>query len=412
MPNPFAGRFGKPKAIDIKKKLYAMATIDGKNAEITMYGEVVQKRPRDLYGEPIDGDFIILSEFLADLELIAGAKNIVIRMNSLGGDVYAALPIHNRLRELKANITVIIDGVAMSAASFIMCAADKVQVHSASLVMIHKAWAFLWGGYNADEMRDHASYLDTVDKTIASAYVRKSGLSEEEVISLMADTTYMTGQEAVDRGFADELIEGEAPMIAASADGGALYVNGRRVLLSSPLSNLPEGIKTVTAGANPDEANKKLPGSPAKEGGNPIMARNFEELRAENPALAATIAAELGQSATPDESALNAARDAERQRIAEIDAIASTLPDAMVAEAKYGATACTAQELAFRALQNAATKGTQALANMKADTTNSGANSVNASPGTGADDGESPNAVAADAKSAAAAYLERRGGRR
>jgi ATP-dependent protease ClpP protease subunit len=106
-----------------------MATTDGVNAEIKMYGEVVTERPVDWWtGEELAGDYIVLSEFLEDMNQLGGAKDITLRLNSVGGEVYAALPIYNRLRELKAEITAsIVDGVAMSTASFIMCAAEALD---------------------------------------------------------------------------------------------------------------------------------------------------------------------------------------------------------------------------------------------------------------------------------------------
>lgn len=96
--------------------------------------------------------------------------------------------------------------------------------------MIHKCWQFLWGGYNADELREQATQQDAWDKMQVEIYTRKSGLSATVINHMMADTTYMTGREAIDKGFADELIEDAEPTsIAASADGRSLFVNGRQM---------------------------------------------------------------------------------------------------------------------------------------------------------------------------------------
>ena len=76
--------FRTPVAID--KGVYAMSMADGKNAEITMYGQIVAQQPTNWWGEPIPGDYIIQSEFLADLDSVSKAKSVTIRMNSLGGD--------------------------------------------------------------------------------------------------------------------------------------------------------------------------------------------------------------------------------------------------------------------------------------------------------------------------------------
>lgn len=96
---------------------YVFATGDDGTAEIELYGDIISRRPVDWWtGEPIDGSFIILSEFLADLKKIETAPKIRIRIHSAGGHAYDAMTIHNRLKELSGKgteIEVIVDGVAM-----------------------------------------------------------------------------------------------------------------------------------------------------------------------------------------------------------------------------------------------------------------------------------------------------------
>ena len=174
-------------------------------------------------------------------------------MNSYGGDAGASNMIHNRLRELARNgtkLTCIVDGVAMSGGSLIMCACDTVRVNPSSLVMIHKCWTFLWGGYNADELREQATQQEAWDKMQMEVYTRKTGLSATVISHMMADTTYMTGREAIDKGFADELIEDAEPTsIAASADGRSLFVNGRQMHLA-PGMFAPDTIPQTIAMGN------------------------------------------------------------------------------------------------------------------------------------------------------------------
>ena len=137
---------------------------DGENAEITMYGEVVETHPTHWYtGEKLKGDYIAQDEFLQDLNSLAGARSLTIRMNSLGGDSLVGMVIHNRLRELSAKgtkLVCIVDGAAMSAASVIMSACSEVRINPASLVMIHRCWGYMWGGYNADNLREAANMFD------------------------------------------------------------------------------------------------------------------------------------------------------------------------------------------------------------------------------------------------------------
>lgn len=128
------------KPVNIDRGPYAMSTPDGQNAEVTMYGQIVSQRPRDWWtGKEKEGDYIVQSEFMQDLESFSRAKTITIRMNSLGGDAGVSILIHNRLRELAAKGTAlvcIVDGVAMSGGSLIMAACDTVKVNPSSLIMI------------------------------------------------------------------------------------------------------------------------------------------------------------------------------------------------------------------------------------------------------------------------------------
>ena len=356
------------KTINIKRPFYTMATIENNEAEITMYGEIVEQRPRDWFGNEVEGQFIIAEEFLEDLKQVEGCNAITIRMNSGGGDAGASIMIHNRLRDLSAKgvkLTCIVDGIAMSGGSLIMCACDTVKVNASSLIMIHKCWSFLFGGYNADEMRQMADANDAYDKAQAAIYVRKTGESETKILHMMADTTYMTGKEAFEKGFADEVLDEEPLQIAASADGRTLYV-GQRAMHLAPGMFAPDSIPTVEAGAVPVETNTNQ----ATEEGGKTMATTVEELRAESPELVSELEAAVRADATR----------AEQERLQGIDNIAGLFSADMVREAKYGETACTAQELAFRAAQEAAKNGQTFLANLEADAQASGAGEVPAAP--------------------------------
>lgn len=367
----------------IQRPAYAMASTDGQTAEITMYGDIVESTPTDWWGDPVEGSFITLGEFLKDLEQVEACTDITIRMNSYGGDAGVSCTIHNRLRELARNGTTlhcIVDGVAMSGGSLIMCACDDVKVNPSSLIMIHKCWSFMFGGYNADEMRAAAQQNDAWDQMQVEVYKRKTGLSETVIKHMMADTTYMTGREAVEKGFANEVLEDADPLeIAASADGRSLFVHGRQMHMA-PGMFAPDTIPTVTpAAAAAVEANtnqpEENPGN--QEGGQRPMAKTVEELRQESPDLVTQIEESARAAAAAD--AGTSAAD-ERRRIQEIDAIADQLDPALVEEAKYGENACTAQELALRAVQQAQKIGGNFLRNMQADAHSSGTEDVGAAP--------------------------------
>lgn len=234
------------KPFNAKTAVYTLTVSDAESAELVMYGDIYEHRPIDwLTGEPVEGDFILLDDFLDDLDEIRGAKRLVIRMNSYGGDANVANVIHNRLRELSRGgmeIICIVDGAAMSGGSLIMCAADLVRVNPSSLIMIHNAWSFLFGGYSSAELLEAAASLEEYDRMQAAIYERKTGLSEREIRGMMEETTYMTGTEAVEKGFADELIEDAKPLrIAASADRRTLYIGARTLHLPQD-TVLPDSI--------------------------------------------------------------------------------------------------------------------------------------------------------------------------
>lgn len=380
MSNPKA-----PKVL-IQKPVYAMASVDGNSAELTMYGDIYESRPTRWNGDPIEGEFVTLSEFLEDLTAIESCKDITIRMNSYGGDAGVSNTIHNRLRELSrggTKLTCIVDGVAMSGGSLIMCACDTVKANPSSLIMIHKCWSFLWGGYNADELRDQAREQDAWDRMQVEIYTRKTGLSDTKILHMMGDTTYMTGREAKEKGFVDEILEDAEPVsVAASADGRTLFVAGRQMHLA-PGQFAPDIIPTVTPEAfTSDMANKNPPAvTGKKEGGNPMTTK---ELREQYPEQVAEVEAEA-KAAVDNTEAISAAVQDERDRLAAIDEVAGLFDPALVQEAKYGEHPCTAAELALKAAQKAAKAGSKFLADAKADAEESGAEKVPASPG---EDGE------------------------
>lgn len=371
---------------NIIRKCYAMSFGENDSAEIEMYGVIVESIPVDWWtGEQIPGEYIVQSEFLTDLDSIikSGVKNLTIRMNSIGGDAVVATVIHNRIRELAdsgVSTVCIIDGVAESGGSLIACSCDKVIVNTSSLFMMHKCWTNVYGGYNSDDLRSLASALDATDKQQVAIYKRKCGKSETEISHLMGKTTFLVGQEIIDKGFADELNEGgEKVQIAASADKRFIFANGHRLPVPSG-AVLPEFVKVATP--EPGETIKNK--ASADTDGNPkeenIMATNFAELRAENPELAATVEQEIRTSVSAENNAaVTAAVQAERTRIQEIDEVSGYVDADLIRQAKYE-NPCTRAELADRAILAAAKAGRSFLTEALADNASSGANSVGASP--------------------------------
>ncbi|WP_257286181.1 head maturation protease, ClpP-related [Endozoicomonas sp. SESOKO1] len=131
-----------------------------------------------------------------------------IRINSPGGDVFTARAMQTALAQHPAHVVVHVDGLAASAATFLAMGANEVRISDGAFFMIHQGWAFMMG--NADELREHAELLDAIDDSIAKTYATRTGLSYEQVMAMMAAETWMSGQQAVDNGFADRIMDGIA----------------------------------------------------------------------------------------------------------------------------------------------------------------------------------------------------------
>ena len=353
---------------------------DGEDtATLTLYGDIVSERPTDWEGTPIDGMFILLKDVLDRLEEVRDVSLLKVMIHSCGGNAFDSIAIHNRLKAMKARVEVTVDGVAMSGGSLIMCAGDLVQVYPSSLVMIHRCWGLFFGGYNAPELRKAAESYEAVDLSQAEIYREKTGLSQEELLALMDAETYMTGQQAVERGFADSVIQGTGTQVAASADRRTLFVGGLPVWVTDREGGLPCSLKlpTISTGTTPAEykPSPSFPKAGAKSGGTKTMANNLEELRTENPQLADQLLAEARAFlASPGENAVQA----ERQRIQDIDALAALYDAETIREAKYGDHPCTAQEMAYQAAVKASQQGKSFLSDLMLDAKDSQASAVHA----------------------------------
>ena len=393
--------------VSIDRTVYAMQDLGADEAEIRMYGEIVSRRPIDWWtGEEIKGEFIVKDEFLEDLKLLQGRKKISLHMDSIGGEVLPALTIHNIIRDMEVEGTEFwcyIDGAAMSAATVIMCACSHVIVSATSLLMIHKAGAFLCDFYNADDLRKEAESFDAYDEAIINAYERKTGLSKAVLSHMMSETFYMTGEEAKEKGFADVLKEAEGDpfgLLTASANGLILFSNGH-ALRADGHEPLPERIKRISAEGD----GKIIDSNETEKSKKGTETMTIEDLKRDNPEMVAQIEQEAVASA---EIAAAEAVAAERARIRDIDKIATLFAPALVDDAKYG-NPCTAQELSYRAAQEAAAKGNAFLAAAMADATASGAAEVTSAPAAETHEAHTPDEKMNEARTLVNALFNKKG---
>ena len=199
-------------------------------------------------------------------------------------------------------------------AARIAIAAEKVQAAMA----MEEAYKAEQSAELARAAREQATQQEAWDKMQVEIYKRKTSLSDTVLSHMMADTTYMTGREAIDKGFADELIEDAEPTsIAASADGRSLFVNGRQMHLA-PGMFAPDNIPTVTPEASaPEGTYTNQPEDTGNEGG---VSMTLEELRAKYPDEIAQVEA-AARASVDHTDAVNTAIQAERARMQEIDEV-------------------------------------------------------------------------------------------
>lgn len=145
-------------------------------------------------------------DFIDQLQAAAEeADEILVAINSYGGDVLDAFAIYNALRRYDGKVTVRVDAIAASAASLIVMAGNTVVMPENAMLMIHNMWTVVGG--EAEDLRKQADLMDKAKAAVVAAYVAKSGLPEEEVSRLMDEETWMTALEAQSYGFADIIEE-------------------------------------------------------------------------------------------------------------------------------------------------------------------------------------------------------------
>jgi ATP-dependent Clp protease, protease subunit len=141
--------------------------------------------------------------FKTELAQHAG-KPIDVWIDSYGGDFFAGAGIYNALKEHSRRggaVNIKIDGKAMSAASMIAMAGDKIEMSPVAVIMIHKAWTYMQG--NANELRHEADVLDTVNDALANAYQLKTGKSKAKILEMMDEESWMSAKQAQKEGFSD-----------------------------------------------------------------------------------------------------------------------------------------------------------------------------------------------------------------
>jgi len=138
------------------------------------------------------------------LRAIGEERDVLVRINSPGGDVFEGAAIYNRLRDHKGKVTTQNIGLAASAASLILEAGDERQTARAAFTMIHNVWALAIG--NRNDLREFADFLEPFDDMLADVYAARTGMEKKKVAKMMDAETWMNGSQSIENGFADELM--------------------------------------------------------------------------------------------------------------------------------------------------------------------------------------------------------------
>lgn len=296
--------------------------------ELMLYSDIAERQEFDWWsGE--QSSAVTPNAFRNELSEIE-SNNICVRINSNGGSVFAASAIATMLREAQENgkeVTCKIDGICASAAVLVALACGKIMIAESAYMMIHDPMNELCGLYNADEMREMADTLDTIKAGIVAAYVTRTGLSEKECEKLMSKSTWFTGKEAVDKGFADEIMFEENEDVEDNIRNA--FVN----TISNEIK-LPKALKRVLENKNTEKGEKAT-----------MEFKNYSEIKTAFPEIVDKAEQEIRKSVT------EAATKAERDRLKAIDALAGRIDGAVLAKAKYGDKPMTADEVIVNAFK-------------------------------------------------------------
>lgn len=159
----------------------------------------------DVIGESFFESGVTDKSVRDELKKMKDTEPLTVRINSPGGSVAHAVAIKTMLDQWKGPVSVQIDGLAASAASFIAMAGQHSTIAEGSLLMIHHPWTMAVG--NASDMRKTAEVLDKLGSSLQRAYEKRTGKSADEISAMMEAETWLTADEAVEMGFVTEKIE-------------------------------------------------------------------------------------------------------------------------------------------------------------------------------------------------------------
>ncbi len=329
------------------------------SGEILLYGPIASSRSWF-------NDTVTPQEFARDLESLNG-KDVTVRINSGGGDVFAAHAIHNQLVAYKGRVTVIIDGLAASAATIVAMAGQKIIMPSNSMMMIHNPAIGMDDYYTAEDLQKYVDALTAIKGSIVAAYKKRCKLSSEELEILMDAETWMGAQECLDKGFADE-INGSIETV----------LNGNTLIINSAKYDLTAYKNAASIKNCINEKEKNM--SKLEEILDSLGLKIVDSPKAQNTTV--QVATPVSPQPTDNSAAIEAAVVAERQRIVDLEALDSgdnAAVKAIINQAKAdGKTVAEVQPYidAVKTVPAAQNAAQRTVADMIADNKDSGADGI------------------------------------
>lgn len=186
-------------------------------------------------------------------ELTNSEGDIVVWLNSPGGDVFAASQIYNMLKEYNGKVTVKIDGIAASAASVIAMAGSEILMSPVAMMMIHNPATVIFG--EASDLQNGIDMLSEVKESIINAYEQKTSLPRNKISKMMDSETWFSAQKAVELGFADKVLYEDSEEVT---DG---FIFDKVTVTNTLMRKIPKVKETHTVentGTPHDQLLKKL----------------------------------------------------------------------------------------------------------------------------------------------------------
>lgn len=279
--------------------------------------------------------------FNQDIASVGENGTINIYLNSDGGSVFAAMAIYQTIKRHKGKVNITVDGIAASAATIITSAPNaRVFMPTGSMMMIHNPSKYA-GIANAKQLRDFADELDKIGGSLNAVYREKTNLSEQELSQMLEKDFYMTAEEAVRLGFADELVTSKK--IPCNLSEEKKEINGL-ILNCSKFANMPKNWYKENMSKNLNEGENKMGEENKKQELN-LESITVDFIKEKCPTVFNSIY----------DTALKAGVEQERNRIKGIEELAIDGHEEMTNQAKF---------------QNAITPEAYAVAIMKAEKKN------------------------------------------